>query len=231
MYTYKGNSNSNSIFEKCTSPLRHVPLLIHIHLFRLIPRNLSPSRNMGKEKHPYVKGTPGILAMSFSLFLSLLKNFERKIRVSVFRAAIRGSRFTRSGLRNPYLDEISRFWDVKGRSRRGGKKGGAKLPAYFPIPYWPGQSCPRGYRGFIWRMLATHRFLFLAGVKSSIPRGCCQPTLLPILWPLFYRKAFFSWHRHAPLMENKYYEIFIPRCLIVSRLEGLSKLRFYWKYF
>lgn len=67
MYTYKGNSNSNSIFEKCTSPLRHVSLLIHIHLFRLIPRNFSPSRNMGKEKHPYVKGTPGILAMSFSL--------------------------------------------------------------------------------------------------------------------------------------------------------------------
>lgn len=143
-----------------------------------------------------------MLGMSFSLSLSLsllrkIFRLERKIRVSVFRAAIRGSRFTRSGLRNPYLDEISRFWDVKGVEEGGGKKGGAKLPAYFPIPYWPGQSCPRGYRGFIWRMLATHRFLFLAGVKSSVPRGCCQITLLPILWPLFYRKAFFSWHRHA----------------------------------
>lgn len=158
---------------------------------------------MGKEKHPYVKNTPGMrVCPSLSLPRKIFR-LERKIRVSVFRAAIRGSRFTRSGLRNPYLDEILRFWDVKGG--RGKEKGGAKLPAYFPIPYWPGQPCPRGYRGFIWRMLATHRFLFLAGVKSSVPRGCCQLTLLPILWPLFYRKAFFSWHRHAPFMENRYY--------------------------
>lgn len=183
---------------------------------------------MGKEKHRMLKGPLGC-SLSLSLSWKIFR-LERKIRVSVFRAAIRGSRFTRSGLRNPYLDEISRFWDVKGVEEGGREKGGAKLPAYFPIPYWPGQSCPRGYRGFIWRMLATHRFLFLAGVKSSVPRGCCQVTLLPILWPLFYRKAFFSWHRHAPLMENRYYEIFIPRCLIVSRLKGLSKLGFYWKY-
>lgn len=87
--------------------------------------------------------------------LSLLKNFERKIRVSVFRAAIRGSRFTRSGLRNPYLDEISRFWDVKGRSR-GGKKRVA-------------QSCRRIFQSLI------GRGNLVPVVIEDLSGGCSRP--------------------------------------------------------
>lgn len=40
-------------------------------------------------------------------------------------------------------------------------------------------------------------FPYRSGVKSSVPRGSCPPTLRPILPPLFYPLAFFSGHRPA----------------------------------
>jgi len=57
-------------------------------------------------------------------------------------------------------------------------------------------GCPLGYRGFIFWMCASHRFLFLTEVKSSIPRERCHPSLYQA-WLLFYPEAFFSRPRPA----------------------------------
>lgn len=94
-----------------------------------------------------------------SLSLSLPKNFSSRAENKGFCFPSSDSRvsvYPIGGLRNPYLDEILRFWDVKGVEEGGGKKRAA-------------QSCRRIFQSLI------GRGNLVPVVIEDLSGGCSRP--------------------------------------------------------
>lgn len=92
-------------------------------------------------------------------------------------------------------------------------------------------------RIYLLNVCASHRFLFLTEVKSSIPRERCHPSLYQA-WLLFYPEAFFSrprparrtWKTDTPsreVMESTKMYLFVSartNCLVSFRLLSVKSM-------